>query len=82
MWPNPAGLDRAGWLLAAADFAVLRDDRAVFSLELPDAESARAAPAILESAGLRPPGDVAPDVLLPLVGRAVPVALRRLVARR
>ena len=48
-WPACTGtgatdpaLDSAGWLLAAADFAVLGDDRVAFTLPLPDAEAARA----------------------------------------
>ena len=39
-WANRSALDRAGWLLAAADFAVLGDDRVAFSLPLPDAQAA------------------------------------------
>jgi SAM-dependent methyltransferase len=81
-WPNPAGLDHSGWLLTSADFAVLQDDRALFFLPLPDDAAARSAPAALGAAGLRPPGLVHPDVATPLIGRCLPVALRRLVARR
>jgi SAM-dependent methyltransferase len=81
-WPNPAGLDHAGWLLTSADFAVLKDDRELFSLPLPDEAAARAAPAALGAAGLRPPGLVDAEVLTPLAGGALPVALRRLVTRR
>jgi hypothetical protein len=69
-------------LLTSADFAVLKDDRELFSLPLPDEAAARAAPAALGAAGLRPPGLVDAEVLTPLAGGALPVALRRLVTRR
>jgi SAM-dependent methyltransferase len=89
-WTNRSALDGAGWLLAAADFAVLGDDRAGFTLPLPDAGAARALVSDLPRAGLWPPQ--LPDALArraeeALVrrsgpGRTLPVPLRRLVARR
>lgn len=89
-WTNRSALDRAGWLLAAADFAVLGDDRAAFTLPLPDAAAAYALVADLPRAGWWPPGlpaDVREKVAAQLArragpGRLLPVPLRRLVARR
>jgi SAM-dependent methyltransferase len=89
-WPNRSGLDGAGWLLAAADFAVLGDDRVSFALPLPDAAAAARAVADLPAAGLWPPELAAPvrarlaDELGRRAGpnRVLPVPLRRLVARR
>jgi SAM-dependent methyltransferase len=89
-WTNRSALDRAGWLLAAADFAVLGDDRGAFTLPLPDAAAANALVADLPRAGWWPPGipaDVRRRVAAGLVrragpGRVLPVPLRRLVARR
>jgi len=69
-WPHRSALDRAGWLLAAADFAVLGDDRRCFALDRPDERHLRAA-------GLWPPGGDPHAVS----GR-LPVPLRRIVARR
>jgi SAM-dependent methyltransferase len=89
-WTNRSALDRAGWLLAAADFAVLGDDRRAFTLPLPDAATAHALVADLPRAGWWPPelpDDVRERVAAGLVrragpGRVLPVPLRRLVARR
>ncbi len=89
-WPNSSGLDRAGWLLAAADFAVLSDDRIAFHLPLPDAASAEQAVDDLHAAGVWPPAssaDARHDVASRLAGiagpgRTLPIPLRRLVARR
>lgn len=89
-WRNRSGLDSAGWLLAAADFAVLGDDRVAFTLPLPDAEAARAIVDELPRAGLWPadlPDAVRDRALAGLTrfagrGRVLPVPLRRLVARR
>ena len=89
-WPNRSGLDRAGWLLAAADFAVLGDDRVGFTLPLPDADAARDLVDQLPRAGLWPPdlpAEVRTRVLDGLTrragpGRVLPLPLRRLVARR
>ncbi|HXV93811.1 MAG TPA: methyltransferase domain-containing protein, partial [Pseudonocardia sp.] len=46
-WPHRSACDQAGWLLAAADFAVVGDDRADFALPLPDAAAAHRAVADL-----------------------------------
>jgi SAM-dependent methyltransferase len=89
-WRNRSGLDRAGWLLAAADFAVLGDDRVGFTLPLPDADAARDLVDELPRAGLWPPNlpaEVRTRVLAGLTrragpGRVLPLPLRRLVARR
>ncbi|QYN37287.1 methyltransferase domain-containing protein [Pseudonocardia sp. DSM 110487] len=89
-WTNRSALDQAGWLLAAADFAVLGDDRGAFTLPLPDAATARALVSDLSRAGWWPP-DLAADVRERVAsglarragpGRVLPVPLRRLVARR
>jgi len=89
-WPNRSALDHAGWLLAAADFAVLGDDRVPFAVPLPDAETVTRVVADLPAAGIWPPNlpqDVLDDVTAGLTrwagpGRALPLPLRRLVARR
>lgn len=89
-WAHRSALDRAGWLLAAADFAVLGDDRGAFTLPVPDAAAAHALVADLPSAGWWPPAvpaDVRERVAAGLARRAgpgqvLPVPLRRLVARR
>jgi hypothetical protein len=89
-WVNRSALDNAAWLLAAADFALLSNDRASFTLPLPDAAAAHALAADLPRAGLWPPAlptDVRDRVTAGLArragpGRALPVPLRRLVARR
>lgn len=89
-WPNRSGLDGAGWLLAAADFAVMGDDRVSFALPLPDAATAINTVADLPEAGLWPP-DLPTDVRTHIAdelacraapGRVLPVPMRRLVARR
>ena len=89
-WTNRSALDQAGWLLAAADFAVLGDDRARFALPVPDAAAAHALVTDLPRAGWWPPNlpaDVGERVREGLArragpGRMLPVPLRRLVARR
>lgn len=88
-WPNRSGLDRAGWLLAAADFAVMGDDRVPFAVPLPDPAAANAAVAELPQAGLWPdlPADASTRIADGLArragpGRVLPVPMRRLVARR
>jgi len=89
-WTNRSALDRAGWLLAAADFAVLGDDRNTFTLPLPDATAARELVADLPEAGWWPAGlpvEVRERVAATLArragpGRVLPVPMRRLVARR
>ncbi|HZG89076.1 MAG TPA: class I SAM-dependent methyltransferase [Pseudonocardia sp.] len=89
-WRHRSALDRVGWLLAAADFAVLGDDRGSFALPLPDAAAAYDLATRLPAAGLWPP-DLPPDVAAAVAGRlaqragpgrVLPVPLRRLVARR
>ena len=89
-WTNRSALDQAGWLLAAADFAVLGDDRVAFSLPLSDPEAARELVDALPPAGLWPPNlpaQVRERALAGLSraarpGRRFPLPLRRLVARR
>jgi SAM-dependent methyltransferase len=88
-WRNRSGLDGAGWLLAAADFAVLGDDRVPFALPLPDADSVLQAVTDLPAAGLWPdlPAPVHERLTSELIRRAgpdrvLPMPLRRLVARR
>jgi SAM-dependent methyltransferase len=89
-WLHRSALDHAGWLLAAADFAVLSDDRATFTLPLPDAAAAHALVADLPRTGLWPP-DMPDGVRVRVAGglarrakpgRTLPIPLRRLVARR
>lgn len=89
-WPHRSALDRAGWLLAAADFAVLGDDRMPFALPLPDAAAAFRLVDDLPRAGLWPP-DLPPTVRARVAeglarragpDRVLPIPLRRLVARR
>ncbi|OZM77040.1 class I SAM-dependent methyltransferase [Pseudonocardia sp. MH-G8] len=89
-WTNRSALDGAGWLLAAADFALLGDDRVAFTLPLPDAAAARTLVSDLPRAGWWPPqlpAAVASRAEEGLArragpGRRLPVPLRRLVARR
>ncbi|WP_308257952.1 class I SAM-dependent methyltransferase [Pseudonocardia lacus] len=89
-WPHRSALDSAGWLLAAADFAVMGDDRVGFTLPIPDADAALALAERLAPARLWPPAlpeDVRAGAAAGLVGRAgpeqvLPVPMRRLVARR
>lgn len=89
-WRHQSALDRAGWLLAAADFALMGDDRVSYSLPMPDAATARDLAAGLPRAGLWPadlPVDVRARVVAGLErragpGRVLPVPMRRLVARR
>jgi SAM-dependent methyltransferase len=88
-WRHRSALDRAGWLLAAADFAVLTDERRTFALPLPDAGAARAAVDALPAAAVWPDLEPAPRTRLAEAlahragpGRHLPVPLRRLVARR
>lgn len=89
-WGHRSALDGVGWLLAAADFAVMGDDRVPFVLPLPDGDSARRAVALLPDAGMWPAG-LSAEARASLVaeltrragpGTALPVPLRRLVARR
>jgi len=39
-WPHRSALDDVGWLLAAADFAVLAEDRVAFSVDVPGTDAA------------------------------------------
>jgi SAM-dependent methyltransferase len=89
-WVNRSALDNTPWLLAAADFAVMTNDRVPFTLPLPDAAAAQALTTDLPRAGLWPP-DLPAEVRERAVsglarragpGRTLPVPLRRLVARR
>ncbi|GAA1859602.1 hypothetical protein GCM10009836_44780 [Pseudonocardia ailaonensis] len=66
-WACPTAVDHPGWMVAAADFAVLGDDRRVF--EIPEAPADA-----LAGAGLCPPGAE--------VAGGFPMGVRRLVARR
>jgi SAM-dependent methyltransferase len=89
-WTNRSALDNTAWLLAAADFAVLSNDRVPFTVPLPDATAALALADDLPEAGFWPPAmpaDVRARAVRALVrragpGRSLPVPLRRLVARR
>lgn len=89
-WQHRSALDQAGWLLSAADFAVMGDDRRTFTVPLPDAATALALVDQLPAAGLWPP-DLASDVRSGVAaelarrarpGRLLPLPMRRLVARR
>lgn len=89
-WANRSALDLAGWLLTAADFAVLGDDRMSFTLPLPDPGAAYALVNDLPLAGLWPP-DISTEAQVALAdqlaaragpGRVLPMPMRRLVARR
>lgn len=88
-WLNRSGLDSAAWLLTAADFAVMGDDRVPFTVPLPDAAAAINMVADAPAAGLWPDLPVAvrtslADELVRRAGpdRVLPVPMRRLVARR
>jgi SAM-dependent methyltransferase len=89
-WPTRSARDHLGWILAAADFAVLGDDRATFWVPLPDGESAGAFVDGLLAGSLWPPGvppERASRAKRVLLGRSgpgqeMPLPLRRLVARR
>ncbi|MCO1657498.1 methyltransferase domain-containing protein [Pseudonocardia humida] len=89
-WPHRSALDRVGWLLAAADFAVMGDDRVPFAVPIPDAAAALALAERLPSARLWPPNlpeGVRAEAASRLARRAgpdrvLPVPMRRLVARR
>ena len=88
-WKHRSALDRAGWLLAAADFAVLTDERRGYSVPLPDAGAAPSVVDALVVAGLWPGLEHVARARMEQVlarragpGRFLPVPLRRLVARR
>jgi SAM-dependent methyltransferase len=85
-----AAQDSLGWLLAAADFAVILEQRRTFRLPVPDGESAGRVVDGLVAAGVWAP-DLGPARLsaarraltrYAAPGRTLPVALRLLVARR
>jgi SAM-dependent methyltransferase len=89
-WTHRSALDRAGWLLQAADFAVLADDRVPFTVPLPEAAAAAGLVEALPRCGLWPSG-LPPEVLTAVAqhlasragpGQVLPVPMRRLVARR
>jgi SAM-dependent methyltransferase len=89
-WRHRSALDRAAWLLAAADFSVMGDERVPFALPLPDSAAALALAERLPAARLWPPDldeHTRAAVAARLArhsgpGRTLPVPLRRLVARR
>jgi SAM-dependent methyltransferase len=86
---NPAARDHPAWLLTAADFAVLHDQRRVFRLPVPDQEASNAALRTLARLGLlgtATPED-APALREALAGhagpgRSLPVPLRLVMGRR
>ncbi|HEX4250105.1 MAG TPA: hypothetical protein VH008_19730 [Pseudonocardia sp.] len=82
--------DQLTWLFAAADFAVLADQRRVFWVPIPDRVAAEDAVAALVPAGIWPP-DVPADRVRRAAeelarqaapGRRLPIALRMVVGRR
>lgn len=87
---NESACDRAGWLLAAADFGLLTDDRRTFWVPLPDGRGAARFVDGLPVAGVWPPDCEeatlrrAKERLVRYArpGRRVPIPLRRIVARR
>jgi SAM-dependent methyltransferase len=70
-WACRAAVEHPGWLLAAADFALLGDTRALFPVPEP-----RPADLVAETAWPHA------DVRVPRPGGPLPVGFRRLVARR
>jgi SAM-dependent methyltransferase len=85
-----AATDRLAWLYASADFAVLTDQRRVFSLPVPDPVSAARVVSGLVPTGLWPP-DVQPERLrraadalarVAAPGVRLPVPLRLVLGRR
>lgn len=89
-WPHRSALEHAAWLMVAADFAVLGDDRVEFALPLPDPDAAARAVDDLVRSGLWPPGlpaEVREHLARELGARSghdrvLPVPLRRVIARR
>ncbi|MCE3556465.1 methyltransferase domain-containing protein [Pseudonocardia sp. RS11V-5] len=80
-WPCSAAVDHPGWLLTAADFAVLGDVRAVFDAP------AELAPLVASGVWPEPEASRREAVerrvaWLAASGQAVPVGFRRLVGRR
>jgi hypothetical protein len=83
-WAHRSAVDHPDWLLTAADFAVMGDDRVVFQAPAVS-ESPAAHVDALCAAGLLPhslPADVRGDLARQRTVRDGRVALRRLVARR
>ncbi|WP_345420839.1 methyltransferase domain-containing protein [Pseudonocardia xishanensis] len=70
-WPCRTAVEHPAWLLAAADFALLGDTRAVFRVPDPDPADLVAV-AAWPTTGIRPRRSARP----------LPVGFRRLVARR
>jgi SAM-dependent methyltransferase len=85
-WPQPGVLDGMGWLLTSADFAVIGDDRIRFALTRDGAEAPDAVVDLLGAAGVWPPAlpqGIRDGARSHVLREApLPVALRRLVARR
>jgi SAM-dependent methyltransferase len=87
---NESARDHLHWLFAAADFAVLTDQRRTFRLPLPDPPAAGRAVDALVDGGFWPRGldparlDAARRALADRAGddRSLPLRLRLLVARR
>jgi hypothetical protein len=87
---HASATDHLGWLLAAADFALLADQRQIFWMPIPDDPSARALVSGLAVAGIWPP-NLTPDQLCRAgdtlarqagPGRRLPIPLRLVVGRR
>ncbi|MBW0105846.1 hypothetical protein [Pseudonocardia sp. KRD291] len=85
-WRHRSAIDHPDWLAAAADFAVLGDDRLAFTLDTGDDGPATTVD-LLCASGLYPPSlpaHVRARVAAHLAGTGAPVriALRRIVTRR
>lgn len=80
-WRHRSALTHPGWLLVAADFAVLSDEKVGFTVAVPDREAAHRLVSELPKAGLWPP-DLPPGLGDRLRIGTLPVPLRRIVARR
>lgn len=83
-WAHRSAVDHPDWLLTAADFAVMGDDRVVFH-DVEARVSSAARVGALCAAGLLPrslPADLRADLARQRAVRVGRVALRRLVARR
>ncbi|WP_232666172.1 class I SAM-dependent methyltransferase [Pseudonocardia sp. TRM90224] len=83
-WTNRSALDGAGWLLTAADFALLSDDRELFRYRPGPEHDPVADTMALATAGVWPPSPAAdvPVLLARRAGQPIPVPMRRIVARR
>lgn len=83
-WPHRSAVDHPGWLLTAADFAVMGDDRVVFRDPEAPGNSATHVDELC-GAGLLPrslPADLRAELTRQRSVQDGRVALRRLVARR